>query len=380
MAPERSEKIANKIKRQQVHIKQKARKEQEKRDTRLRRRRHEDQNPHLRAERRAKNVPKTIEDKRIWEDAGVLQSVAETRAQEAPAEDEEMQDVNGEDNAEGEDDDSMFAPSEAEEEGEPKATKAASQVSMNVTSLASHYPRLFNPSPSPKILITTSIDSTLHHEAKLLTTIFPGSIYIPRSPRGQRFKYKYSIHEISAFATRREFTHVIVLNQEMRAKVPSGIDIVALPKGPMFHFSMTNWIEGRRIPGHGNPTNHYPELILNGFRTELGILTSQMLKGLFPERPELQGRQVVTFHCQRDFVFFRRHRYVFRERTGTEHGVKSVDENGKVKEEKFRAGLQELGPRFTLKLRRVDKEIGHGSGQEWQWRGKDDKVRTRFQL
>lgn len=53
-------------------------------------------------------------------------------------------------------------------------------------------------------------------------------------------------------------------------------------------------------------------------------------------------RQVVTLHNQRDFLFFRRHRYAFR---STE-----------------KAALQEIGPRFTLKLRWVKKGIpGVGS-------------------
>jgi ribosome production factor 1 len=48
--------------------------------------------------------------------------------------------------------------------------------------------------------------------------------------------------------------------------------------------------------------------------------------------------------------------------------------------EGIKAGLQELGPRFTLKLRRVDKGIQRSSGQEWEWKGKTDRVRTKFQL
>ncbi len=55
-----------------------------------------------------------------------------------------------------------------------------------------------------------------------------------------------------------------------------------------------------------------------------------MLGALFPQAPEFLGRRVVTFHNQRDFIFFRHHRYIFESR------------------EKVR--LQELGPRFTLKL------------------------------
>jgi ribosome production factor 1 len=48
--------------------------------------------------------------------------------------------------------------------------------------------------------------------------------------------------------------------------------------------------------------------------------------------------------------------------------------------EEIRAGLQELGPRFTMKLRRVDKGIQRASGQDWEWSAHAEKVRTRFNL
>lgn len=34
-----------------------------------------------------------------------------------------------------------------------------------------------------------------------------------------------------------------------------------------------------------------------------------MIQALFPQDPEFKGRRVVTFHNQRDFIFFRHHRY-----------------------------------------------------------------------
>jgi len=89
---------------------------------------------------------------------------------------------------------------------------------------------------------------------------------------------------------------------------------------------------------------------------------------------------VVTLHNQRDYIFFRRHRYVFREKRGSEKSIVGTD--GKVVKgvEDIKAGLQELGPRFTLKLRRVDRGIQWKSGQEWEWKGKSEKERTRFAL
>ena len=76
----------------------------------------------------------------------------------------------------------------------------------------------------------------------------------------------------------------------------------------------------------------------------------------------------------------RRHRYVFRDKRKTEKSVVGPDGKEVKGAEEIRAGLQELGPRFTLKLRRVDKGIQRGSGQEWEWKGEMEKKRTRFQL
>lgn len=89
---------------------------------------------------------------------------------------------------------------------------------------------------------------------------------------------------------------------------------------------------------------------------------------------------MVTIHNQRDYLFVRRHRYVFREKRETEKSVVGADGKEMQGAEGIRAGLQELGPRFTLKLRRVDKGIHKISGQEWQWQGKMEKKRTKFQL
>lgn len=155
--------------------------------------------------------------------------------------------------------------------------------------------------------------------------------------------------------------------------------------GPTLTYSIRNYLPGKSLLGHGNATNHYPELLLNNFKTPLGLLAAKSMNTLFPARPELQGRQVVTLHNQRDYIFFRRHRYVFREARATEKNV--VTAEGKEMEgmQGIRAGLQEIGPRMTLKLRRVDKGIGRAGSEgegalKWEWKAKMEKKRTRFNL
>lgn len=59
------------------------------------------------------------------------------------------------------------------------------------------------------------------------------------------------------------------------------------------------------------PTEHVPEVILNNFTTRLGHSVGRMFAALFPHDPQFIGRQVATFHNQRDYIFFRFHRWRF---------------------------------------------------------------------
>ncbi|MCJ1249324.1 hypothetical protein MMC30_006547 [Trapelia coarctata] len=407
-------KTANKHKRQDLHVKRKKARENARRDERFRRRREEDKDPSLREERIKCNVPLTLDRKRIWDEVdrdtgdglGVSLDVERLkRPKVEEEEEEEAEAVAAEDQSDAggsdvidDDRDSMIDSGSNEEEDDVKekiqirvgprtATERATSPVNSTTStnldltpeaLAARFPSLFSTEapPTPKILVTTSINSNLHNEARLLTTLFPNSVYIPRS--AHRYGHKFSIREIASFATNRRYTAVMVLKEDQ--KRPTGIDFVHLPHGPMFHFSISNWVEGRKLPGHGNPTNHNPELILNNFRTPLGLLTAHLFRTMFPPQPEFQGRQVVTLHNQRDYIFLRRHRYVFREKRATEKSVVGPDGKEVKGVEGIRAGLQELGPRFTMKLRRIDKGIQRSSGQEWEWKGGMEKQRTKFQL
>lgn len=422
-------KIQNKQKRSEQHVKAKRAKENQKRDDRLRRRRTEDKNPHLREERLAKNVPLTIDKKRTWDVAEVdaaegdnlglsidLQSLKRRKVEDddEPKEDDDDDDEDeedeGEDDLEEKDDDAdsmLDEDSERDDDDDddneqedgkaktkskkPKADErkarepspaqstatTATNLDLTPSGLASKFPSLFEPATQePKVLITTSINSTLHEQAELLTSLFPNSVYIRRSAHFHA--HKYSVREIASFASNRAYTTLIILNEDQ--KRPSGLDVVHLPQGPMFHFSISNWVEGAKLPGHGNPTGHDPELILNNFRTPLGLLTAHLFRTMFPPQPELVGRQVVTLHNQRDYIFVRRHRYIFRDKRATEKSIQGTDGKPVDGVEDIRTGLQELGPRFTLKLRRIDKGIQKRSGQEWQWKAGDEKVRTRFAL
>ena len=412
MGPKRSSNVSsksslpfktdNKIKRQELHVKQKKARDSLRRDERFQRKREEDRDPELRRARLANNVPHTIDAKRVWDEVdgdGLNVSVDVEQLKRRRIEEAEAEPLEDEEAVEDDDADSMLdsdSGSDSDPEAEPKKpslqrprapSNAPSTTSTNLdltpSSLALKFPTLFSdePPPTPKILITTSLNSALHNEANLLCTLFPNSAYIPRS--AHRYGHKFSLREISKFASNRSYTSVVLLKEDY--KKPTGLTIVHLPDGPTCHFSIANWVEGKKLPGHGNPTNHYPELILNNFRTPLGLLAARLFLTLFPPRPELQGRQVVTLHNQRDYIFVRRHRYVFRDKRETEKSVVGPDGKPVQGVEDIRAGLQELGPRFTLKLRRVDKGIGRAGSEgedavQWQWKAHMEKKRTRFNL
>ena len=413
-------KPANKLRRQMLHVRRKKAKDAARRAERFGRKKEEAKNPKLKEERLKRNIPLTIDRKRVWDEAGsdvedglgLSVDVERIKRQKQEEEDElnrplksskeEQSEEESEDDDDQDEVDSMLASSDDEDDDDhdaddkpsrgrkqsslPTATERATSPSQSTRStnlnlapeaLAAKFPTLFTDElRSPKILITTGLNSTLHHEAEALTDFFPNSIYVRRT--AHRFSHKFSVREISKFAANREYTAVVILNEDQ--KRVSGMDIVHLPSGPMFHFSISNWVDGKRIPGHGRSTAHWPELILNNFRTPLGLLTARLFQTLFPPQPDLEGRQVVTVHNQRDYLFVRRHRYVFREKRETEKPVVGADGKEMKGAEGIRVSTQELGPRFTLKLRRVDKGIQHASGQEWQWKAGLEKQRTKFQL
>ncbi|KOS18907.1 Ribosome production factor 1 [Escovopsis weberi] len=410
--PVQALKASNKLKRQELFVAHKKASGKERREERHRRRKEESRDPTLKATRLSKNITRTLDQKRVWDDVDDdslgavvdLEKLKRRRIEQAEAEERAaLEAAQAENENDDDDDDSMLgSDSEVDEEKrqaalekqrekrarrEPSIAPSTTSTNLDLTpsSLALKFPSLFSddaaPPPEPKILVTTSLNSTLHDEAEILCTLFPNSHYIPRS--SHRYGHKYSLRDICKFSANKEYTAVVLLKEDL--KKPTGLSIVHLPAGPTFHFSISNWIEGKKLPGHGNPTNHYPELLLNNFKTPLGLLTAKLFMTMFPPRPEFQGRQVVTLHNQRDYIFVRRHRYVFRDKRQTEKSIAGADGKEMKGVESIRAGLQELGPRFTLKLRRVDKGIGRAGSEgddatQWEWKSKMEKDRKRFNL
>lgn len=221
----------------------------------------------------------------------------------------------------------------------------------------------FRDGRQPKILITTSkkaISPITYGLIEELCEILPNTTSRPRKD--------YDLIDICKFARNRDFTTVMVVNED--AKKPNAVTFVHIGaedhEGMTAMFKLTSVALRKDIRGHANMEGHRgkpPEVILNNFNTRLGHQVGRLLASVIPQSANFFGRRVVTFHNQRDFVFFRHHRYVFR--------------NGE------KAGLQEIGPRFTLKLKSLQKGTFDTHMGEYEWIHKPstmDTSRRRFFL
>ncbi|KAF4975833.1 hypothetical protein FDECE_18534, partial [Fusarium decemcellulare] len=207
--PVQALKSANKLKRKELFIQHKKHKDKERHEERHRRKREEARDPELKAARLAKRKPVTIDQKRVWDDVDDdslgaqvdLERLKRRRIEEAEAAEQAALEAEMEEDEDDDDDvDSMLASDEEMDEERQAALEkkrerrarrdnsiAPSTTSTNLdltpSSLALKFPSLFTdvPPPEPKILVTTSLNSTLHDEARLLCTLFPNSSYIPRS-------------------------------------------------------------------------------------------------------------------------------------------------------------------------------------------------------
>jgi len=284
----------------------------------------------------------------------------------------------------------------------------------------------FEDTVRPKILLTTRPrpSAKLFHFINDLMRFFPQLFYYPRK--------SFSMKDIIEFAGKgdRNFTHLMVLSE--KSKVCNGMIVSHLRKtgaaaggdetvkcsGPTAFFKISNVIPSTDVPSHGTSTSHVPEMVLNGFGTRLGHRVGRFLGSLFPHNAQFQGRQVATFHNQRDYIFVRHHRYIFEE--GKQEFVEKeedeekdsdndedsdddeeMDEDGsdaddeknekatkkrskkKKPRKKTKARLQELGPRFTMKLRWIQEGTFDTQFGEYEWfhkRKEMDTTRRKFHL
>eukprot|EP01105_Mastigella_eilhardi_P025823 TRINITY_DN7167_c0_g1_i1.p1 TRINITY_DN7167_c0_g1~~TRINITY_DN7167_c0_g1_i1.p1 ORF type:complete len:352 (+),score=108.07 TRINITY_DN7167_c0_g1_i1:365-1420(+) len=190
---------------------------------------------------------------------------------------------------------------------------------------------------TPKIIVTTSMGAKKHTMifADLLSKILhEAAVFHRRS---------YSLQQIIRYATHKSYTDLVVLNEnKIRSKKKtSDLIVVHLPRGPTARFKVMDLKLPEELGVELARTQRCPcELILNNFSTRLGLYTGRMIACLFPQKPDFELRRVATFHCQRDYIFFRHHRYIFEE-SQTDH---------QKSQSPLTTRLQEIGPRFVLKL------------------------------
>lgn len=150
----------------------------------------------------------------------------------------------------------------------------------------------------PKVLITTSDNpsSKTRRFCKELTRIIPNSFAKSRS--------RMSVKKMVKAATVKGFSDIIVINEDQ--KIPNALLLTHLPEGPTAYFRLSNVkISNELGKNYKTISLHRPEVILNNFHTRLGFTISRMLAALFHYEPEFRGKRCVTFHNQRDYIFFR---------------------------------------------------------------------------
>ncbi|XP_005106741.1 ribosome production factor 1 [Aplysia californica] len=225
------------------------------------------------------------------------------------------------------------------------------QIDLQMDEMASY----FNQETTPKILITTSDRPTTRTNSfcKELKKVIPNSFV--------KYRRGLDLKKIIPQASEKEFTDLIVVNEDRGE--PNGLVLCHLPEGPTAEFKLLNMKLTKEIKKVGEMTDHTPEVNIHNFNTRLGVTIGRMLTCLFPRGPNYHGRRVVTFHNQRDYIFFRQHRYQFRNAE--------------------RVNLQELGPRFILKLRSLQKGTFDSKFGMYEWvhkRHEMDTSRRKFHL
>ena len=217
------------------------------------------------------------------------------------------------------------------------------------------YKNYFNNEYSPQVLLTTSIAHTggIFRFIKELKNFIPNSYFY--------YRKKFDLGTIMKSSIEKGFTDILVVTERLRK--PYKLLLIHLPSGPTMEFKLFNVVYQDEIKGHGTSAGHNPELMFRNFKTTLGYRVQRALNALFPKDEELKGRELITFQNQRDYIFFRYYRYMFTE------DFKS-------------ANLQELGPRFAMRLLYVQKGLfdPEKGDYEWLYQDKMGVRRRKFYL
>eukprot|EP01063_Lacrimia_lanifica_P024414 TRINITY_DN32328_c0_g1_i1.p1 TRINITY_DN32328_c0_g1~~TRINITY_DN32328_c0_g1_i1.p1 ORF type:complete len:342 (+),score=144.73 TRINITY_DN32328_c0_g1_i1:43-1068(+) len=236
---------------------------------------------------------------------------------------------------------------------------AGSDEEVVADELDDEYAEFYHDGVETKILLTTCTDPCLRTRGFIneLLTLIPHSEYFER--RG------YEIKKITQYAVNRGYTDIMIVGDSGGGckKKPYSMIITHLPQGPTHWYRISSVVFHKEIEDAAPRTEHYPELILKGFTTRLGRRVARQFRAMYPLSKDDKGRAVTTYHNHRDFIFVRSHRYCY-------DGTDAVR-------------LQELGPRFTLRLRSLQAGLFNPQFGEYEWFRKKkemDKSKKKFHL
>lgn len=177
----------------------------------------------------------------------------------------------------------------------------------------------------PRVLITTSRKPS----SRLLQFLKELKILIPNSVRTNRGNYV--MKDLVELAQKYKFTDLVILH-EHRGR-PDGMIISHLPSGPTAYFALANVVLRHDLKTKlDTMPEERPHLVFHNFNTKLGDRVSDILKHIFPV-PKLDSKRIVTFVNKEDYIVFRHHTY--------------------EKEDYKTVQLNELGPRFVMKLYQI---------------------------
>lgn len=188
----------------------------------------------------------------------------------------------------------------------------------------------------PKVLLTTSRDpsSRLTQFLKELRLLFPGA---QRMNRGA-----YVVKDLMQLARQHEMTDIVIVHEHRG--MPDGLVVCHLPFGPTAYFGLSEVVLRHDLPEKPPTVSEAnPHLVFHGFTAKMGIRIKTILMALFPPAKAL-GDRVMTFANRRDAIHFRHHNF---ERPKGPSGEDHKSKAGQVE-------LKECGPRFTMRLFRVE--------------------------
>ncbi|KAL3647223.1 hypothetical protein CASFOL_008191 [Castilleja foliolosa] len=227
---------------------------------------------------------------------------------------------------------------------------------------ADEFSSILNQDIVPKVLITTCRFHSSRGPAFIsdLLSVIPNAHYHKRGT--------YDLKKIVEYATKKDFTSVIVVHTNRRE--PDGLLIIGLPEGPTAHFKLSKLALRKDIKNHGNPTNHQPELVLTNFTTRLGHRVGSANTVIIPSRPRFPW----SASC-----YLPQSTYIFETKENKESASKGKGKKDEaaIPQEKVIARLQECGPRFTLKLTSLQHGTFDTKGGEYEWAHKKTQTLSR---